>query len=180
MTDKDLDFSGFQTERKVSVPPPKKKASSGSGKPKPQVKSDKKKPKAPTKGPGTGQAFRPAAASEAPLKSPTGRKNRVNVSLPVDLSRRFTDKAAREDRYLTDMVLDAYRNHYTEMLDEYLAERGDSDAPFRPRRTRAPRGRVTHMLYMASPEIAVIDDSARQTGRSRSELVSQLLERELA
>ena len=108
-----------------------------------------------------------------------GRKNRVNVSLPVDLSRRFTEKAAEEDRYLTDMVLDAYRDHYAVMRDEYMAERGDVDLPFRPRRRKAATGRVTHMLYLAAPEVGVIDGSAVEIGLLRSEFVSQLLEREL-
>ena len=92
---------------------------------------------------------------------------------------RESEKAAEEDRYLTDMVLDAYRDHYAVMRDEYMAERGDVDLPFRPRRRKAATGRVTHMLYLAAPEVGVIDGSAVEIGLSRSEFVSQLLEREL-
>ena len=102
------------------------------------------------------------------------------MSLPVELSQRFTERAAEEDRYLTDMVLDAYRNHFATLRDEYEADRGDADLPFRPRRRKAAAGRVTHMLYLAAPEAAVIDGSAVEIGLTRSELVSQLLELELA
>ena len=42
MTDKDLDFSGFQTERKVDVPPPPKKTPPGAVKPKSERKKAKK------------------------------------------------------------------------------------------------------------------------------------------
>jgi hypothetical protein len=198
VTDQDLDFSGFQAERKVDVPPPSKKKASPATTPKTAGKKDKKGKKgkksrataeesspvdtsteeavSPT---GPARAPETVASPPAPGRSKTGRKRRVNVSLPVELSQRFTNKAAREDRYLTDMVLDAYRDHYAEMRDRYLAERLEADLPFRPRRRKAASGRVTHMLYLAAPEVAVIDGSAVEIGMSRSELVSQLLEREL-
>ncbi len=182
MTDKELDFSGFQAERKVDVPPPQKKAPAE----KPAKKGKKKKKKSAAK-----KVSHPTAQAEKntppELATPDratpqkpGRKKRVNVSLPVELSQRFTEKAAEEDRYLTDMVLDAYRNHYGAMRDEYLPEQRDADLPFRPRRRKGTTGRVTHMLYLAGPEVAVIDGSAAEIGLSRSELVSRLLERELS
>jgi hypothetical protein len=189
VTDKDLDFSGFQTDRKVDVPPPPKKQTAGKSQPKAEAKKPKKKKKQKP----TEDARKPAERKPeaSPWKSPPepkkdkaqskpGRKKRVNVSLPVELSRRFTERAAEEDRYLTDMVLDAYRDHYSAMRDEYDADLGDLDLPFRPRRRRAAAGRVTHMLYLAAPELAVIDGSADEIGLTRSEFVSQLLERELA
>ena len=199
MTDKDLDFSGFQAERKVDVPPPPmKKASAAPAKPKPAGKKGKKGGKGKKKkavvdeavpvatlpapavsDPKPVQTQEPAARPKAPVKAKPGRKKRVNVSIPVELSQRFTDTAAQEDRYLTDMVLEAYRDHFAELRDRYLAEQGDADLPFRPRRRKAATGRVTHMLYLAAPEIAVIDGSAAEIGMSRSELVSQLLEQEL-
>lgn len=192
MTDKDLDFSGFQAERKVDVPPPPKKKAPAelktSGK---KGKKGKKKKAAAAEAPPAPEPLEPVAVPEPvptpkpaarPKTSPkpkTGRKKRVNVSIPVELSRRFTEKAAQEDRYLTDMVLDAYRDHFAEMRDRFLAEQGDADLPFRPRRRKAASGRVTHMLYLAAPEIAVIDGSAVEIGLSRSELVSQLIELDL-
>jgi hypothetical protein len=200
VTDDDLDFSGFQAERKVDVPPPpmkkasmapaktagsdkkgkkSKKKKSGTGKPSPaKPKAKETVPAKPRAEPVKPEPAAPPTPS-APIPKP-GRKKRVNVSLPVGLSQRFTERAAEEDRYLTDMVLDAYRNHYAAMRDEYDADRGDVDLPFRPRRRKAVAGRVTHMLYLAAPEAAVIDGSAVEIGLSRSELVSQLLEKELA
>jgi hypothetical protein len=77
------------------------------------------------------------------------------------------------------MVLDAYRDHFAGMRDRFLAEQGEADLPFRPRRRKAASGRVTHMLYLAAPEIAVIDGSAVEIGLSRSELVSHLIELDL-
>lgn len=192
MTDKDLDFSGFQAERKVDVPPPLKKMSAAEPKTtgKKGKKGKKKKdvvgeahpapvPSEPIAPPEPVRESKPAARPKTPAKAKTGRKKRVNVSIPVELSRRFTEKAAQEDRYLTDMVLDAYRDHFAEMRDRFLAEQGDADLPFRPRRRKAASGRVTHMLYLAAPEIAVIDGSAVEIGLSRSELVSQLIELDL-
>jgi hypothetical protein len=192
MTDKDLDFSGFQAERKVNVPPPPKKMSAAEPKTtgKKGKKGKKKKdvvgeappapvPSEPIAPPEPVRESKPAARPKTPAKTKTGRKKRVNVSIPVELSRRFTEKAAQEDRYLTDMVLDAYRDHFAEMRDRFLAEQGDADLPFRPRRRKAASGRVTHMLYLAAPEIAVIDGSAVEIGLSRSELVSQLIELDL-
>jgi hypothetical protein len=185
VTDKDLDFSGFQAERKVDVPPPiKKKAPSKPKSPGKKGKKGKKKKvvdpeAAPAADPEPVPIPKPAARPKAPAKTRTGRKKRVNVSIPVELSRRFTEKAAQEDRYLTNMVLDAYRDHFAEMRASFLADQGDTDLPFRPRRRKAASGRVTHMLYLAAPEIAVIDGSALEIGLSRSELVSQLIERDL-
>lgn len=196
MTDKDLDFSGFQTERKVDVPPPPKKTPPATSEQKPERnkgKKGKKKRKADDIKP---KSLVPKVEEEAkeseppePSKPPSpvpvariprqGRKKRVNVSIPVELSQRFTERANEEDRYLTDMVLDAYRNHFARLRDEYEADRGDADLPFRPRRRKAATGRVTHMLYLAAPEAAVIDGSAVEIGLTRSELVSQLLELEL-
>ncbi len=77
------------------------------------------------------------------------------------------------------MVLDAYQNHFSHLRREIEAQRRDSDLPFRPRRRKGAAGRVTHMLYLALPEVAVIDGSAVEVGISRSELVALLLEREL-
>lgn len=198
MKDEDLDFSGFQAERKVDVPPPPKKPASPPDQAKPAAKKGKKggkgkKKKAavdeivpvespakkPVLDPEPVRTPKPVAPPKTPAKAKTGRKKRVNVSIPVELSQRFTDKAAQEDRYLTDMVLDAYRDHFAEMRERFVAEQGDVDLPFRPRRRKAATGRVTHMLYLAAPEIAVIDGSAAEIGMSRSELVSQLLELDL-
>ena len=204
MTEEDLDFSGFQPDRKVDVPPPPMKKRPAPSKPKAVHKKGKKgkkkkagsakassaKPKAKPEPKVSAAPAKPQAESiepserriseqSAPIPKP-GRKRRVNVSLPVELSQRFTQRAAEEDRYLTDMVLDAYRNHYAAMRDDYDADRGDDGLPFRPRRRKAAVGRVTHMLYLAAPEVAVIDGSAVEIGLTRSELVSQLLDRELA
>jgi len=195
VTDQDLDLSGFRAQRKVDVPPPsKKKTPPGSGKPKsgtPKAKSAETgaaqgdasplDPQVGEPGPQPAQveSHHPILSPRTAGRSTSGRKKRVNVSLPVELSQRFTEQAAQEDRYLTDMVLDSYRNHFAEIRAEYIAEQGEADLPFRPRRRKAATGRVTHMLYLAAPEIAVIDESALEVGRSRSELVSQLLEREL-
>jgi hypothetical protein len=178
VTEEDLDFSGFQ--RRVDVPPPPKRSTTPSpkkGRKKKNADASQKLQKAPVAEP-VERRRSPPVPRRAPSPRP-GRKKRVNVSLPVDLSRRFTGKASEEDRYLTDMVLDAYRNHYADMREGYIAEKGDTDLPFRPRRRKTPTGRVTHMLYLASPEVAVIDGSATEIGLSRSELVSRLLEREL-
>jgi len=181
VTDRELDLSGFQTERKVDVAPPKKKKKAGkkAGSKKKDTSAGKVEKAAP-------EALEAAPSVETPKprrKSKTvakpHRKKRVNVSLPVGLSRRFTEKADEEDRYLTDLVLEAYRNHYGNLLNEVEDEQGDSDLPLRPRRRKAATGRVTHMLYLAAPEIAVIDGSAEEIGLSRSELVAQLLMREL-
>jgi hypothetical protein len=196
VTDKDLDFSGFQTERKVDVPPPPKKTPPVAAKQKPERKKGKKGKKK-RKADDMTKSLVPKVEEVAkepeppePSKPPSpvpvaripkqGRKKRVNVSIPVDLSQRFTERAAEEDRYLTDMVVDAFRNHFAKLRDEYEADRGDADLPFRPRRRKAATGRVTHMLYLAAPEAAVIDGSAVEIGLTRSELVSRLLELELA
>lgn len=196
MTDHDLDFSGFQAERKVDVPPPpKRKTTPAPAKSKPTGKKAKKgkkgkdgaqeappadtSPEPPVSPPVPASTPKPKISPKAPGRSKSGRKKRVNVSLPVELSQRFTDRASEEDRYLTDMVLDAYRDHYAGIRDRYIAEQQDLDLPFRPRRRKAASGRVTHMLYLAAPEIAVIDGSAVEIGMSRSELVAQLLELEL-
>lgn len=189
MIDQDLDFSGFQTERKVDVPPPTKKTPPAQ--PKPEGKKGKKKRKpaeikqesAPPKVEELAKEPEPPEPGKPPRPVPAariqGRKRRVNVSIPVELSQRFTERASEEDRYLTDMVLDAYRNHFAALRDEYEADHGDADLPFRPRRRKAATGRVTHMLYLAAPEAAVIDGSAVEIGLTRSELVSRLLELEL-
>jgi hypothetical protein len=194
MTDKDLDLSGFSAERRVDVPPPPKRKSAPVPKESklPGKKGKKKKKASAKRNSPSGKQSKRKAAQPEPAKPPKpaeaakatgapkpGRKKRVNVSIPVDLSQRFTEQAAEEDRYLTDMVLDAYRNHYAAMRDEYVADRGDADLPFRPRRRKAVTGRVTHMLYLAVPEVAVIDGSAMEIGLSRSELVAQLVEREI-
>ncbi|MGZ5383388.1 MAG: hypothetical protein ACXW1Y_07400 [Acidimicrobiia bacterium] len=196
MTDHDLDFSGFRAERKVDVPPPPKpNTTPPPAQPKSAGKKGKKgkkgkvgaqetppadtSPEPPVSQPEPPPAHGPATSAKASGRSKSGRKKRVNVSLPVELSQRFTDRASEEDRYLTDMVLDAYRDHYAGIRDRYIAEQQDLDLPFRPRRRKAASGRVTHMLYLAAPEIAVIDGSAVETGMSRSELVAQLLELEL-
>jgi hypothetical protein len=194
VTDKDLDFSGFQTERKVDVPPPPKKKTVPKPKPdaegkKGKKKKKKKQQKAAAEPPKAARSEKQETSTEQGPSKPKadspgrpskgGRKKRVNVSLPVELSRRFTDRAAEEDRYLTDMVLDSYRDHYAAMREESEANHGDLDLPFRPRRRRAASGRVTHMLYLAAPELAVIDGSADEIGLTRSEFVSQLLDREL-
>jgi hypothetical protein len=194
VTDKDLDFSGFQTERKVDVPPPSKKSPAAAAKPKPgsdKGKKGKKKRKADaietkslvveeiSKEPEPPEPSKPPSPVPVARIPRQSRKKRVNVSIPVELSQRFTEKAAEEDRYLTDMVLDAYRSHFARLRDEYEADRDEADLPFRPRRRKAATGRVTHMLYLAAPEAAVIDGSAVEIGLTRSELVSQLLELEL-
>ncbi|MGZ8754735.1 MAG: hypothetical protein ACXW15_06055 [Acidimicrobiia bacterium] len=195
MTDHDLDFSGFRAERKVDVPPPPKPNTPPPAQPKSAGKKGKKgkkgkvgaqetppadtSPEPPVSQPEPPPAHGPATSAKASGRSKSGRKKRVNVSLPVELSQRFTDRASEEDRYLTDMVLDAYRDHYAGIRDRFIAEQQDLDLPFRPRRRKAASGRVTHMLYLAAPEIAVIDGSAVETGMSRSELVAQLLELEL-
>lgn len=202
MTDKDLDFSGFQTERKVDVPPPpRQKSKPPKKKKKPTKKATSKKkasstkaesPKKGKKGKERAEEERsvsvesavaaPEGTKEPPTTRPVARphrKKRVNVSLPVELSRRFTEKADEEDRYLTDMVLESYRNHYSGLFDEVEEEQGDSDLPLRPRRRKAATGRVTHMLYLAAPELAVLDGSAHEIGLTRSEFVAHLLDREL-
>ena len=187
MTDKDLDLSGFQ--RKVDVPPPSKKKAVTRPEPEAEDRKAKKKKKKKKRDAVPDKAAKeaslpvvekPARSSQPAQPSKPGRKKRVNVSLPIELSRGFTEQAAEGDRYLTDMVLDAYRDHYAEIRDEYDADHGDLDLPFRPRRRRAATGRVTHMLYLAAPELAVIDASADEIGLTRSEFVAQLLERELA
>jgi len=195
VTDQDLDFSGFQAERKVDVPPPPKmKAAAASSPAKPAGKKGKKgkkkkdvveetpqgeTPPEPVSDPKPIPVTQPAARPNTPARAKTGRKKRVNVSIPVELSQQFTERAAQEDRYLTDMVLDAYRDHFAEMRNRYLAEQAATNLPFRPRRRKVATGRVTHMLYLAAPEIAVIDGSAAEIGMSRSELVSQLIELDL-
>ncbi len=180
MSDGDLDLSGFGAapERRVDVSPPKKKSTKKQPrKKKPTAaKAPQKKAPAPAEG---ASAARAARKAPSPAKAPSGRKRRVNVSLPVELSLRFTEAADREDRYLTDMVLDAYRDHFAGFREEILAQRGDLEIPFRPRRRKTVSGRVTHMLYLAGPEVAVLDASAAEVGLTRSELIARLLDRDL-
>ncbi len=194
MSEGDLDLSGFGAapERRVDVSPPKK---STKKQPKKQPKggeagargasaaaanasSAKAAPRAPTPAEGA-SAAKAARRAPTPAEAPSGRKRRVNVSLPVELSLRFTEAADREDRYLTDMVLDAYREHFAGIREEILAQRGDLEIPFRPRRHKMVSGRVTHMLYLAGPEVAVLDASAVEVGLTRSELIARLLDRDL-
>lgn len=171
MNEGDLDLTGFSAAKapKARVPPPPAKRHKAE-----EGEAERFAPVERSESERAGNA----ASPETTRPKERGRKKRVNVSLPVELSRRFTERAAGEDRYLTVMVLDAYRDHFAGLRNDYLAQRGnDTGLPFRPRRRKGATGRVTHMLYLAAPEVAVIDGSALEVGMSRSELVAHLLER---
>jgi len=109
----------------------------------------------------------------------SGRKRRVNVSLPVELSRRFVTRAETEDRYLTDMVMEAFRDHAANLISEEDSGQRAEVLARRPERRRTSSGRITHMLYLTVEETTAIDDAASRIGMSRSAFTARILERSL-
>jgi hypothetical protein len=107
---------------------------------------------------------RPVDVRERRWRSP-GRKRRVNVSLPFELSRALVKRSDAEGRYLTDMVMEAFLT-YT-----------DDVGPNSQTRRRVARGRITHMLYLTADEVEDIDGAAARRGMARSAFVARLLER---
>jgi len=100
-----------------------------------------------------------------PPPARVGRKERVNVSLPVGLSRGLVERSEADQRYLTDMVVEAVYE-----LGHLVATEGRS-------RKRRPSGRITHMLYVTAGELLDIDEMAAGRGMSRSGFVAAVLER---
>lgn len=105
-----------------------------------------------------------------------GRKRKVNIALPVALSRRFTTRAEQQDRYLSDMVMEAFWRYADELS---LEEPAPSGSARRPRRRSVSSGRIIHMVYLTATEVAAIDDTASGLGLSRSAFVAAVLDRYL-
>lgn len=110
-------------------------------------------------------------------------KRRVLTSVPADLQHRL--KAVVEERgtYHTEVLLDAYGHHHRTLRQEFKAvtERDGLPPRPRPRRRHVGAGGVaTCVFFLSDEECKVLDDCAAELGMSRSELVTRLLERELA
>lgn len=109
-------------------------------------------------------------------------KRRVLTSVPTEVQQRL--KAAVEERgtYQTEVLLDAYSHHHRALRNEFqaLTERDGLPPRPRPRRRHIGGGVATCVLFLSEEECKVLDDCAAELGMSRSELVTRLLERELA
>lgn len=109
-------------------------------------------------------------------------KRRVLTSVPAEVQRRLKAAVERRGTYQTELLLDAYGHHHRTLRKEFSAvtERDGLPARPRPRRRHVGGGVATCVLFLSDEERGVIDECAGELGMSRSELVTHLLERELA
>lgn len=106
-------------------------------------------------------------------KKPSRRKVRVNVSLEPSTSLRAVENAGHRGMTLSDLLRAAFRDHASSIK---LAWFDPTPAPFE-HRSPAATGRVVHMLYLTSEEVAILDDLAATNHTSRSRVVGALLNR---
>ena len=100
------------------------------------------------------------------------------TALAAELHRRLRTEAEARGVYKADVVLDAYDRHAESMRRDHRASA--SETPRRARRRRAVEDATQCQLYVTNEERARIDNLAVEIGLSRSELVSRLVELELA
>lgn len=107
---------------------------------------------------------------------------RVTTNVPAALARQAKERAEQEELYLSDLVLGAYARHHQVVRDERsTSEGGGAGLPPRVRRRRRRVADPTQfVLYLSRRELEVVDGLAQGSGMSRSELVSTLLDLELA
>jgi hypothetical protein len=114
------------------------------------------------------------------------RKVRVLVSIAAELHLQL--KAAAEERGdlpQTEVFLDAFAHHHQAVREEYgdSAQTNRDGLPPRPRsrpRRRHTGGVSACTLFVTEEEREVVDALAAELAMNRSELVSHLLEAELA
>lgn len=117
----------------------------------------------------------------APTPAQAGKQRRA-VSVPTPLAQQLRDRAQQLDRFHTDLVLDCVAALVPVVHYDSAADAANTAEPLvRPRR-RAYRGRTvtTLTLYLSQGEVEAIDELARTTGHTRSGLVTEALEHQLA
>lgn len=122
------------------------------------------------------RATTPSAARKRLVEKPPPRI-KVGVSLPAKLHGQL--RAATEERscFKADVVLDALDAFAGRIRQEHK-ERSHGRRPRRGRRRRVVDGTACE-LYVTEEERASLDQLAAEVGRSRSALVTRLLELEL-
>lgn len=105
-------------------------------------------------------------------------RRKVMAAIAADLHRRLRAEADKRGVYKADIVLDGYMHHGDALRREHAAS-VQTGMPQRVRRRRAVVDATQCQLYLTDAERARIDDLAAEVGRSRSELVSRLVELEL-
>lgn len=174
------DLSGFRIEppsRTVNVPPPVPPPPTP---PAPGRRTEHSAPASQTSG--THRSGRPVTEASARAAStgdsgPVPRR-KVMTALAAELHRRLRTEAEARGVYKADVVLDAYDRHAESMRRDHRASA--SETPRRARRRRAVEDATQCQLYVTNEERARIDNLAVEIGLSRSELVSRLVELELA
>lgn len=109
-------------------------------------------------------------------------KHRRAVSVPAPLAQQLRERAQELDRFHTDLVLECLAALAPAINRNSATNVADTEEPLvRPPR-RAHRGRTvtTLTLYLSQGEVEAIDELAHTTGRTRSGLVAEALERHLA
>lgn len=124
----------------------------------------------------------PAAAAPPPAPEPparsgdVGRKRKIAVSVPRAVSDRLREYATVEDRYLSDVVLDAVA---AQQHDFQPQQREPAGLARRPRRARRGQQATQLFVYLTGDEIASLDELAAAVGFSRSRVVAESLDRHL-
>ena len=111
--------------------------------------------------------------SRSAKKPARRRKVRVNVSLEPSTSSRAVESADHRSMTLSDLVRAAFRDHAASIESWWF---DTTPAPFE-HRSPISTGRVVHMLYLTSEEVAILDDLAAANHTSRSGVVGALLSR---
>lgn len=114
---------------------------------------------------------RPVARSAK--KPARRRKLRVNVSLQPSTSSRALESADHRGMTLSDLLRAAFRDHAASIESGWFTS---TPAPFE-HQSPISTGRVVHMLYLTSEEVAILDDLAGANHTSRSGVVGALLSR---
>ena len=174
------DLSGFRIEppsRTVNVPPPVPPPPTP---PAPDPRTEHSAPASQTSR--THRSGRPVTEASARAAStgdsgPVPRR-KVMTALAAELHRRLRTEAEARGVYKADVVLDAYDRHAESMRRDHRASAFET--PRRARRRRAVEDATQCQLYVTNEERARIDNLAVEIGLSRSELVSRLVELELA
>lgn len=158
-------------ERSTSIRPPSPAAPSAQAEPDPAHEPATPSPTTRTRA--TSPTATPASASG---------KHRRAVSVPAPVAQQLRDRAQQLDRFHTDLVLECLAALAPAVHHDDASEAAKTDEPLARPHRRAHRGRTvtTLTLYLSQGEVEAIDGLARTTGRTRSGLVAEALERHLA
>lgn len=118
-------------------------------------------------------ATRKPATRSAKKPARRRRKLRVNVSLEPSTSSRAVESADHRGMTLSDLLRAAFRDHGASIESGWF---DSTPAPF-AHRSPTSTGRVVHMLYLTSEEVAILDSLATANHTSRSGVVGALLSR---